>query len=53
MDKVLYSLAGGVVDFGGTAFAGVCFLFFVWAVYRFFWKTDRASSVVVCADYHI
>lgn len=29
MDKVLYSLAGGVMDFDGAAFAGVCFLFFV------------------------
>lgn len=53
MDKVLYPLAGSVMDFGGAAFVGVCFLFFVRAVYRFFGKTDRASSVVVCADYPI
>ena len=53
MDKVLYSLAGGVMDFDGAAVAGVFVLFFVWAVYGFFWKTDRASSVVVCADYPI
>ena len=43
----------GIMDFDGAAFAGVCFLFFVRAVYRFFGKTDRASSVVVCADYPI
>ena len=51
--KTLYPLAGGVVDFDGTAVAGVFVLFFVWAVYCFFGKTDRASSVVVCADYPI
>lgn len=53
MDKVLYPLAGGVMDFDSAAFAGVFVLFFVRAVYRFFGKTDRASSVVVCADHHI
>ena len=53
MDKVLYPLAGSVMDFGGAAFVGVFVLFFVWAVYRFFGKTDRAPSVVVCADYPI
>lgn len=53
MDKVLYPLAGSVMDFGGAAFVGVCFLFFVRAVYRFFGETDRASFVVVCADHLI
>ena len=53
MDKVLYPLAGGVMDFDSAAFAGVFVLFFVRAVYRFFGETDRAPAVVVCADHHI
>ena len=53
MDKVLYPLAGGVMGFDSTAFAGVFVLFFVRAVYGFFWETDRAPAAVVCARHPI
>lgn len=53
MDKGLYPLAGGVMDFDGTAFAGVFVLFFVRAVYPFFGETDMAPSDALCANHHI